>query len=91
MQGLTGPRSLPDSRVLCRQYHHDGREQGACRGALQRVQNVPDGPDGPLQYVVSGANFDMTFLLLAIQSAFCVLAVTLVKRLGIISCGPYSG
>ncbi|KAK8844070.1 GDP-mannose transporter 1 [Kwoniella newhampshirensis] len=37
------------------------------------------------KYVVSGANFTMTFLLLAIQSAVCVLAVFSVKRLGYIT------
>lgn len=39
-----------------------------------------------LQYVVSGENFTMTFLLLAIQSAVCVLAVWSVKRAGFITC-----
>jgi GDP-mannose transporter len=38
------------------------------------------------KYVVSGAHFTMTFLLLAIQSGVCVLAVTTVKRLGMITC-----
>lgn len=38
------------------------------------------------QYVVSGANFTMTFLLLAIQSSVCVLAVWSVKRMGVITC-----
>lgn len=38
------------------------------------------------QYVVSGRHFTMTFLLLAIQSGVCVLAVWGVKRAGIISC-----
>jgi len=38
------------------------------------------------QYVVSGAHFTMTFLLLAIQSAVCVIAVWSVKRLGVITC-----
>ena len=38
------------------------------------------------QYVVSGDNFTMTFLLLAIQSSVCVLAVWSVKRIGLISC-----
>nr|ODO03921.1 GDP-mannose transporter 1 [Cryptococcus depauperatus CBS 7855] len=33
------------------------------------------------KYVVSGAHFTMTFLLLAIQSGVCVLAVSTVKRL----------
>ncbi|WVQ73665.1 GDP-mannose transporter 1 [Cryptococcus sp. DSM 104548] len=37
------------------------------------------------KYVVSGANFTMTFLLLAIQSSVCVLAVSTVKRLGLIT------
>ncbi|WOO81478.1 GDP-mannose transporter 1 [Vanrija pseudolonga] len=37
------------------------------------------------KYVVSGANFDMTFLLLAIQSTVCVLAVVTVKRMGLIT------
>ncbi|WVO22558.1 GDP-mannose transporter 1 [Cryptococcus decagattii] len=37
------------------------------------------------KYVVSGANFTMTFLLLAIQSSVCVLAVTAVKKLGFIT------
>ncbi|WWD21276.1 GDP-mannose transporter 1 [Kwoniella shandongensis] len=37
------------------------------------------------KYVVSGANFTMTFLLLAIQSGVCVLAVFSVKRLGLIT------
>ncbi|WRT69227.1 GDP-mannose transporter 1 [Kwoniella shivajii] len=37
------------------------------------------------KYVVSGANFTMTFLLLAIQSAVCVLAVYSVKRFGVIT------
>lgn len=38
-----------------------------------------------LQFVVSGANFSMNFLLLCIQSSVCIAAVTIVKRLGIIS------
>lgn len=38
------------------------------------------------KYVVSGRNFTMTFLLLAIQSGVCVLAVWSVKRLGMITC-----
>ncbi|ORX39294.1 hypothetical protein BD324DRAFT_619163 [Kockovaella imperatae] len=37
------------------------------------------------KYVVSGANFTMTFLLLAIQSSVCVLAVWSVKRMGMIN------
>ncbi|KAK4685241.1 GDP-mannose transporter, partial [Tremellales sp. Uapishka_1] len=37
------------------------------------------------KYVVSGRHFTMTFLLLAIQSAVCVLAVWSVKRAGVIS------
>ncbi|WWD06901.1 GDP-mannose transporter 1 [Kwoniella europaea PYCC6329] len=37
------------------------------------------------KYVVSGRHFTMTFLLLAIQSAVCVLAVWSVKRFGIIT------
>ncbi|WVQ81376.1 GDP-mannose transporter 1 [Cryptococcus sp. DSM 104549] len=37
------------------------------------------------KYVVSGAHFTMTFLLLAIQSGVCVLAVSTVKRLGFIT------
>ncbi|RSH85933.1 GDP-mannose transporter into the lumen of the Golgi [Apiotrichum porosum] len=37
------------------------------------------------KYVVSGENFTMTFLLLAIQSAVCVLAVWSVKRAGFIT------
>jgi len=42
------------------------------------------------KYVVSGANFTMTFLLLAIQSTVCVLAVWSVKRMGVITCmSPY--
>jgi GDP-mannose transporter len=37
------------------------------------------------KYVVSGTHFDMNFLLLTIQSAVCVAAVYLAKRLGVIS------
>ncbi|KAE9400346.1 UDP-galactose transporter [Gymnopus androsaceus JB14] len=37
------------------------------------------------KFVVSGANFSMNFLLLCIQSSVCIGAVTIVKRLGIIS------
>ena len=37
------------------------------------------------QYVVSGRNFSMNFLLLCIQSSVCVLCVLVVKKLGIIS------
>jgi hypothetical protein len=43
-------------------------------------------PLTPPQYVVSGRHFTMTFLLLAIQSGVCVLAVWGVKRAGVISC-----
>lgn len=38
-----------------------------------------------LQYVVSGRNFSMNFLLLAIQSSVCVVCVLSVKKLRIIS------
>jgi GDP-mannose transporter len=37
------------------------------------------------QYVVSGRNFSMNFLLLAIQSSVCVMCVLSVKKLRIIS------
>ena len=37
------------------------------------------------QFVVSGAKFNMNFLLLCIQSLVCVACVAAVKRLGIIS------
>lgn len=37
------------------------------------------------KYVVSGAHFDMNFLLLTIQSAVCVAAVFIAKRLGVIT------
>jgi GDP-mannose transporter len=37
------------------------------------------------QFVVSGRNFSMNFLLLCIQSFVCVLCVLTVKKLGIIS------
>jgi len=37
------------------------------------------------KFVVSGAHFSMTFLLLCMQSIVCVLCVTIVKRLGVIS------
>lgn len=37
------------------------------------------------QYVVSGRNFSMNFLLLCIQSSVCVLCVLAVKKLRIIS------
>ncbi|KAF9457189.1 GDP-mannose transporter [Collybia nuda] len=37
------------------------------------------------KFVVSGANFSMNFLLLAIQSLVCVACVVAVKRVGIIS------
>lgn len=39
----------------------------------------------PGQYVVSGRNFSMNFLLLCIQSTVCVFCVAVVKRLRIIS------
>lgn len=38
-----------------------------------------------VQYVVSGRNFSMNFLLLCIQSTVCVLCVLSVKKLRIIS------
>jgi GDP-mannose transporter len=38
-----------------------------------------------LQFVVSGAKFNMNFLLLCIQSFVCVTCVAIVKKLGIIS------
>ena len=41
--------------------------------------------DNEEQFVVSGRNFSMNFLLLCIQSSFCVACVSLVKILGIIS------
>jgi len=37
------------------------------------------------KFVVSGRNFSMNFLLLCIQSFVCVLCVSMVKKLGIIS------
>ncbi|KAH9967328.1 hypothetical protein BC827DRAFT_1173270 [Russula dissimulans] len=37
------------------------------------------------KFVVSGRNFSMNFLLLCIQSTVCVLCVSVVKKLGIIS------
>jgi len=37
------------------------------------------------KFVVSGPRFDMTFLLLALQSTVCVICVSSVKKLGIIS------
>ncbi|KAF8801271.1 GDP-mannose transporter [Phlegmacium glaucopus] len=37
------------------------------------------------KFVVSGAQFSMNFLLLCIQSSVCVVCVTIVKKLGIIS------
>lgn len=37
------------------------------------------------QFVVSGKQFNMNFLLLGIQSTVCVACVSLVKKLGIIS------
>ena len=37
------------------------------------------------KFVVSGAHFSMTFLLLCMQSIVCVFCVSTVKRLGIIS------
>lgn len=39
----------------------------------------------PLQFVVSGQQFNMTFLLLSMQSIVCVTCVLTVKKLGIIS------
>lgn len=45
-------------------------------------------PELTEQYVVSGKDFTMTFLLLAIQSGVCVLAVWSVKKLGVITCEP---
>lgn len=41
--------------------------------------------DNDVQFVVSGHGFSMNFLLLCIQSSFCVACVSLVKILGIIS------
>lgn len=38
-----------------------------------------------LQFVVSGRQFNMNFLLLCIQSSVCVACVALVKRFGVIS------
>lgn len=38
-----------------------------------------------MQFVVSGPRFDMTFLLLALQSLVCVLCVSFVKKVGLIS------
>jgi GDP-mannose transporter len=37
-----------------------------------------------MQYVVSGAKFNMTCLMLAMQSTFCTAAVLLFKGLGVI-------
>jgi len=37
------------------------------------------------QFVVSGRNFSMNFLLLCIQSSVCVACVMVVKRIGVIS------
>ncbi|KAG8903906.1 GDP-mannose transporter into the lumen of the Golgi [Tulasnella sp. 403] len=37
------------------------------------------------KFVVSGAHFSMNFLLLALQSIFCILCVVISKRLGLIS------
>jgi len=41
------------------------------------------------KYVVSGVNFNMTCLMLAMQSMFCVGAVVLSKSLGIITIRPF--
>jgi GDP-mannose transporter len=38
-----------------------------------------------LQFVVSGVDFSMNFLLLCIQSVVCVTCVAVVKRAGVIS------
>lgn len=38
-----------------------------------------------MQFVVSGANFSMNFLLLTIQSTVCVLCVLAVKQAGVIT------
>ena len=38
-----------------------------------------------LQFVVSGRQFNMNFLLLCIQSFVCVACVYIVKKLGVIS------
>lgn len=42
------------------------------------------------KFVVSGSQFTMTFLLLTIQSSVCVLCVSVVKKLGIISFRNFS-
>lgn len=88
--------------LLRREYHDDRRQQGEQVSRYHRPfasstshlavdlavhirrYNFKGSTDA--QYVVSGRNFTMTFLLLAIQSAVCVIAVWTVKRLGIITC-----
>ncbi|KAF8227549.1 UDP-galactose transporter [Tricholoma matsutake] len=65
-------------------------------GALKEIQTSPVPPivcyclasilmTVVNKFVVSGANFSMNFLLLAIQSIVCVACVTAVKRAGVIS------
>lgn len=71
-------RSLHDYQP---RSHHYLASSHPRRGGRHRVLNSTNA-----QYVVSGANFSMNFLLLAIQSAVCVLAVWGVKRAGFITC-----
>nr|ADE10074.1 DUF6 [Tremella fuciformis] len=84
-QGLMMSNLGPGAReALGRKDEHPPqmREQAlpilsyCCASILMTVVN---------KYVVSGRHFTMTFLLLAIQSAVCVLAVWSVKRAGVIT------
>jgi len=65
---------------------NDCGQQSECQSFLADATGIAikDAETTP-QYVVSGRNFSMNFLLLAIQSTVCVLCVFSVKKLRIIS------
>lgn len=75
--------------LLWCQYHDDRGQQGAWFHlsvvGLKALQLIFDVCACLTQFVVSGANFSMTFLLLTIQSVVCCGSVYMVKRLGIIN------
>ena len=49
------------------------------------IITILNDPENCLQFVVSGKDFSMNFLLLTIQSTVCVLCVLSVKKAGVIS------
>jgi GDP-mannose transporter len=63
--------------TIVNKVHHDKISRAGCNDLTNACLRV--------QFVVSGHQFNMTFLLLCIQSSVCAACVAAVKQMGIIS------